>query len=107
MEPLEVRLKRQAHALGFELVGVAPATAADGFERLRDWLACGFAGRMDYLPRHADARRHPASILPEVRSVVMVGMSYNQREDRGSRSRGPLFDPQSSILDPRSSGRVA
>jgi epoxyqueuosine reductase len=80
MEPLEVRLKRQAHALGFELVGIATATAADGFERLRDWLARGFAGHMDYLPRHADARRHPASILPEVRGVVMVGMSYQQPE---------------------------
>src|SRR5690242_1917305 len=39
MEALEDRLKAQARALGFELVGVAPAAPADGFDRLRDWLA--------------------------------------------------------------------
>jgi epoxyqueuosine reductase len=76
MEPLETRLKQQARALGFDLVGVVPATAADGFDHLRDWLARGFAGAMGYVQRHAEARRHPAAILPEVRSVVMVGMNY-------------------------------
>jgi epoxyqueuosine reductase len=76
METLEARLKNQAHALGFELAGIAPAAPADGFDRLRDWLDRGFAGDMDYMHRHAEARRHPAAVLPDVRSVVMVGMSY-------------------------------
>jgi epoxyqueuosine reductase len=31
---------------------------------------------MDYMPRHAEARRHPDAILPTVRSVVMVGINY-------------------------------
>src|SRR5438067_5389968 len=87
MEPLEVRLKRQAHALGFELAGIAPAAPADGFERLRDWLSRGFAGEMDYLPRHADARRHPAAVLPAVRSVVMVGMNYRAERGAGPREK--------------------
>src|SRR5947209_3125551 len=76
MDPLEARLKHQAHALGFDLAGVAPAAPADGFDRLRDWLARGFAGEMGYMHRHAEARRHPDSVLPEVRSVVMLGMNY-------------------------------
>jgi epoxyqueuosine reductase len=76
METVEHRLKQQSVALGFGLCGIAPATPADGFDRLRDWLARGFAGEMDYMDRHADARRHPASVLPEVRSVVMVAMNY-------------------------------
>jgi epoxyqueuosine reductase len=76
METLEAHLKGQAHALGFELAGIAPAAPADGFDRLRDWLDRGFAGDMDYMHRHAEARRHPAAVLPEVRSVVMVGMSH-------------------------------
>src|SRR5260221_13088886 len=76
MEPLENRLKTQARAVGFELAGIAPAGPADGFERLQDWLARGFAGDMDYMSRHAEARRHPAGVLPVVRSVVMVGMNY-------------------------------
>src|SRR5262245_37436337 len=42
MDTLEERLKQEAHARGFALVGIAPATEADGFGRLRDWLARGF-----------------------------------------------------------------
>jgi epoxyqueuosine reductase len=76
MDTLEDRLKGQAHAQGFELAGIAPATPADGFERLRAWLARGFAGDMAYMSRHADARRDPAAVLPEVHSVVMVAMNY-------------------------------
>lgn len=81
MASLEERLKQHAHALGFELAGIAPATDADGFDRLRDWLAHGFAGTMEYMHRHGDARRHPSSILPEVRSIVMVGMNYRPAEE--------------------------
>src|SRR5437868_3422501 len=64
MGELEDRLKEHAQTLGFDLVGVAPASPADGFDRLRDWLARGFAGTMDYMQRHGEARRHPSSILP-------------------------------------------
>jgi epoxyqueuosine reductase len=92
---LETRLKEQARQLGFELVGIAAAAPADGFDRLRDWLDRGFAGEMAYLGRHADARRHPASILPEVRSVVMVGMNYKsgvRSQESGVRSQEPGSD---------------
>jgi epoxyqueuosine reductase len=76
MDSLEVRLKNQARDLGFDLAGIAPATSADGFDRLRAWLDQGFAGDMNYMHRLAEARRHPKSILPEVKSVVMVAMNY-------------------------------
>jgi epoxyqueuosine reductase len=76
MLPLGTRIKNHAHSLGFELAGIAPAAEADGFTHLQDWLAQGFAGEMDYMQRHADARRHPDSMLPDVRSVVMVGINY-------------------------------
>jgi len=79
MEPLEKRIKDRARGLGFDLAGIAPAVEADGFERLRDWLAAGFAGEMAYMQRHEDARRHPASVLATVRSVVMVAMNYKQK----------------------------
>src|SRR4051812_6745985 len=78
MARLEARIKQHARELGFDLVGIAAANPADSFDRLRDWLDRGFAGAMTYMERHAEARRHPASILPEVRSIVMVGMNYAQ-----------------------------
>jgi epoxyqueuosine reductase len=76
MASLEDRLKHQARSLGFDLVGIAPATKADGFDSLRSWLASGFAGEMAYMHHHAEARHHPASILEDVRSVVMVAVNY-------------------------------
>jgi epoxyqueuosine reductase len=76
MHPLEPRIKARALELGFALTGIAPATAADGLDRLRDWLERGYAGEMNYMQRQAAARAHPASILPAVRSVVMAGMNY-------------------------------
>jgi epoxyqueuosine reductase len=70
------RLKAQAQQLGFGLVGIAPAITPPGYARFTDWLAAGFAGEMNYLSKHAAAREHPDALLPEVRSVVMVGMNY-------------------------------
>src|SRR5438874_13196708 len=76
MDSLETRLKQKARDLGFELAGIAPAGPADHFDKLRDWLDQGYAGEMLYMHRHAEARHHPTSILPNVQSVVMVGMNY-------------------------------
>ncbi len=76
MDTLEQRLLARAYQFGFSLAGIAAATEADGFEQLRAWLDRGYAGDMGYLHTHAEARRHPRSILPRVRSVVMVGMNY-------------------------------
>ncbi len=73
-------IKEHAHTLGFELAGIAPAAAADGFTHLQAWLAQGFAGEMGYMSRHAQARGHPVSILPNVKSVVMVGLNYKIQE---------------------------
>src|SRR5262245_56843155 len=86
---LEDRLKAKAHALGFELAGIAPASPADSFDRLQDWLDQGFAGEMGYMHRQAEARKHPASILPPVRSVLMVGVNYAgvRSQESGVRSQ--------------------
>src|SRR5439155_25058567 len=58
MAVLEESVKEFAHSLGFSLCGIAPATAADGFDRLTDWLGRGFAGEMAYMHKQQEARRH-------------------------------------------------
>ena len=77
---LENELKLQARNLGFALVGIASAAPADGFDRLTEWLDRGYCGDMEYLRKHPELRREPTSILPTVRSVVMVGMNYGSEE---------------------------
>src|SRR5262245_36368606 len=108
MASLEERLKEHARSLGLPLAGIAPAAEADDFGRLREWLARGFGGAMGYMARHADARRHPASVLPAVRSVVMVGMDYAPIAD----CRLPIADcggatDRQSAIGNRQSGKVA
>lgn len=76
MERIEDRLKAEARRLGFSLSGIAPATDADGFGRYVEWLDAGYAGDMHYLHRTKEARRHPRSIVENVRSVLMLGMEY-------------------------------
>jgi epoxyqueuosine reductase len=91
MESLETRLKQHARQLGFDLAGIAQAAPADGFDRLRAWLEQGFAGEMAYMSRHTEARRHPAALLPEVKSVVMVALNYKPpEEDATPEGRGKV-----------------
>ena len=70
------RIKARARELGFELVGIAPATPTPDFDFFRWWLDQGFAGTMDYLRRGAERRSDPAKILPGIRSVICCGMNY-------------------------------
>ncbi len=76
MANLEDCLKERARALGFDLVGIASAESADGFDHFHDWLEQGHAGSMGHLYEYAEERRHPSSILREVRSVVMLARNY-------------------------------
>src|SRR5262245_17647351 len=91
------RLKDRARALGFDLVGIAPAADADGFDHLSEWLDRGFAGAMTYMAREADARRHPTSILSSVRSVVMVGLNYRVAKTGKSDSESEFLTPESGF----------
>ncbi|MFQ5733290.1 MAG: tRNA epoxyqueuosine(34) reductase QueG [Planctomycetaceae bacterium] len=74
---LAADLKTVARDLGFELVGIAPAVAPDGFQPFQKWLNDGYAGEMAYLPNREAAYEHPRHVLEAVRSVVMLAINYN------------------------------
>ncbi|UAK25420.1 tRNA epoxyqueuosine(34) reductase QueG [Sphingomonas nostoxanthinifaciens] len=82
MPSFEQRLKEEARALGFAACGIARADAAPKTaERLRAWLAAGAHGDMLWMEERAHQRESPQSLWPEVRSVVMLGMSYAPAAD--------------------------
>jgi epoxyqueuosine reductase len=68
---------REARELGFDAVRVTTpdATAAAG-GRFAAFLEAGRHGAMAWLATNADSRRSPTRLWPEVRSIVMLGMSY-------------------------------
>lgn len=84
---LSEQIKAEAHELGFDLVGIAPAVTPQGVTHLCDWLERGFAGEMAYMERHAPAREHPKHVLDGARSVIMAAMNYRTSEP--SRAVGP------------------
>ncbi|MEP7349743.1 MAG: tRNA epoxyqueuosine(34) reductase QueG [Sphingorhabdus sp.] len=75
-------LKERAQAEGFAAVGIAPAALAPAAgERLQAWLADGCHGDMLWMEARAGERARPDALWPEVKSVIMLGMSYAPGDD--------------------------
>jgi epoxyqueuosine reductase len=76
---LAARITAQAHQLGFDLVGIAPARSSQTASHYQAWLEEGYHADMAYLGR-ADAvakRSDLKRVLPGVRSVVTVGINHH------------------------------
>jgi epoxyqueuosine reductase len=72
-----VQAKALALALGFDLAGVARAAPAPTSSFLREWLARGYAGEMEWLARRIEARIDPRRVLEGARSVIAVALVYD------------------------------
>lgn len=104
---LAVRVKERAHALGFDLCGIAPAVPSAFKEAYRSWLARGYHGEMAYLARDPERRLDPALVLPDAQSIVVVGMNYytgadpDVPEDRAIFARYARNEDYHDVLTPR------
>lgn len=77
---LTARLKTEARRLGFDLVGACPAVTPQGIHHLYRWLDAGYAGQMQYIENRAEAYRHPSNVLPDARSLLVLGAAYRTEE---------------------------
>jgi len=73
---LALQIKQRAHGLGFDLVGITSAQPPRHAEQFRQWLAADFHGEMAYMAKNAEKRVEPAKVLPDARSVLVVGVNY-------------------------------
>jgi epoxyqueuosine reductase len=72
-------VKRLAFEAGFDLAGIcSPEVIPEARERYYLWLEQEFHGEMEYLAKEPDRRCDPSRILPNVRSVIMLGLNYYQ-----------------------------
>ncbi|MEM7306706.1 MAG: tRNA epoxyqueuosine(34) reductase QueG [Planctomycetota bacterium] len=65
-----------AHEAGFDLAGVAPLAPPGAAPRFRRWLEAGHHADMEWLRRNAERICDPRSVLPEARSLLVVGVGH-------------------------------
>lgn len=58
------------------IYGLAQLEKPLSFAIYRDWLDKGFAGNMDYLFRHADAKETPQTLSPRAKTALVVAVEY-------------------------------
>ena len=91
-------LEERAKSEGFVAFGIAPGHLAPRVgERLRQWLQEGRHGEMLWMESRADERANPEILWPDVKSVIMLGMSYAPPQDpmvladQGDRARISVY----------------
>ena len=82
MEGVAEMIRARAAEHGFVACGIAHADAApQTVARLRAWLDDGCHGEMIWMEAREGERASPVGLWPEVRSVIMLGMSYAPGHD--------------------------
>jgi epoxyqueuosine reductase len=96
--PLSVKnIKRKAVELGFNLVGITPATPSPTLSAYMRWINKGMHGAMGYLerPDRIVRRQNLKKVMPSAESLIIVGMDYRTQ-----------FTDDDVLNDP-SRGRIA
>ena len=77
---LALRFKALARTHGFQRCGISGIELGADESHLRDWLAHGLYGTMDWMARHGEKRTRPAELVPGTLRVLSVGLDYGQDE---------------------------
>lgn len=82
------RIRARAFGLGFDVAGFAEAGVSSHARELQQWLDEGRHGEMEWMARNAARRKALVEVMPEARSVIVVGLNYQCEE--------PLADPSAA-----------
>ena len=82
MSQLKNQIRDRAVEAGFDVIRfTTPDAIPAAGERLMAFLAAGRHGDMVWMETTAERRRNPASLWPQARSVVVLGLNYGPRAD--------------------------
>ncbi|MFM8321563.1 MAG: tRNA epoxyqueuosine(34) reductase QueG [Chloroflexota bacterium] len=92
---LRLKIESEAQRLGFDLLGVTSPLPPPHAGVYQDWLARGCHGEMAYLAagESVERRLDPRRILPECRSVLVLGMPYHPHPPAGFPPDTPSSGP--------------
>ncbi|HSQ25511.1 MAG TPA: tRNA epoxyqueuosine(34) reductase QueG [Anaerolineales bacterium] len=78
VKTLRQAIDGEARRLGFHLIGVTTPDPPPHFPTFLSWVDAGYHGQMEYLnhERSRQRRADPGLILPECRSILVLGMPY-------------------------------
>ncbi len=76
LQQLARDIKHWGRELGFQQVGITDIDLSSAEVRLKEWLAKGYHGSMEWLAAHGNKRSRPAELLPGTVRVISVRMDY-------------------------------
>lgn len=71
-------LESLAKELGFHSLGVTSVPINLRRAYYEEWIASGQHGTMEWMARNNERRLYPERLMPEARSIVVLGMNYYQ-----------------------------
>src|SRR6266550_6898530 len=80
ISPLELKeqLLSVARAIGFDSCRIAACGSPPHAHEFRNWLHDEAHGEMSYMERGEEKRCDPQKILPDARSIIVLGLNYFQ-----------------------------
>ncbi|NDD71122.1 tRNA epoxyqueuosine(34) reductase QueG, partial [bacterium] len=75
---LRENLRAEALSMGFDVFGVAPIGADVKADYFKKWIADGMHGEMEWMAKDTERRTEVTRVLPEARSIIVVGLNYYQ-----------------------------
>ena len=76
MIPLKEQIRKIALKLGFDACGFTGAESPDTYPNYVDWINNEKHGRMEYLRRHSEKKGDMDKVLPGIKSVISLAISY-------------------------------
>jgi epoxyqueuosine reductase len=94
---LAERIRQKAQELGFNRLGITPATPSPTLNAYLHWVENNLHGDMTYLarPDRLERRQDLRVILPEVRSLIIVALDYT------------TLHPPNALLNDPTRGRIS
>lgn len=107
-------MKNKAQALGFQLVGITSSDPPAHMDVFSEWISTGGHAEMTYLgtQRSIERRRDPLKILPECKSILVLGINYQPKENPNKGSKNgkvatyALGDDYHDLIESRLKGLV-
>lgn len=76
LNQLAADIKVWGRELGFQQVGITDIDLSQAEVRLKEWLAKGYQGSMEWMSAHGNKRSRPNELLPGTVRVISVRMDY-------------------------------